>query len=474
MTKLRYLLLCLAAATIGCPALAIELADPPRDLSLKQAFELALRHNPSIRTRLALIEQGIGERTTNRSTALPTLLISPASGGLDGPRGTSDQQIFGLLLAQFSQPIFDMAIPPNWRLGDLQVAIAIHNYWNRVNQVFYSIRNTYVVAYFAPELRSLSERGYRVFEEVGRDLEVAATSGITSTVEVDRARYQASRLRNQISNFETSRKQALNQLAELMGFDLATNSNWIEEVRLISNPRIQANPIPYRELVEEAKQNRPDLALLRAIAQVQGENVRIALAEQMPIVTFDIDLQSIPDQVPGDNVALELSATGAEGLAAVPTASSVQNTVFQNEIRIGPAFTWTLFDGFEALGTARSFRSRENAQLINAEALKRQIANGVSLRIKKISALQTRLEHIQNSLPVAASTSEASEAFLLEDTTPTTFSQFTFSFDERSSLRLQQLAILTEQALALEYSFLDFITGRYIRLSLEPAVKRRP
>jgi len=475
MKKLNRLILCLtSAAFFSSPVLAVEQTDPPLQLSLQEAFELALRHNPLIRSRLALVEQSIGLRTTERSVALPTLQISPASGGLDGPRGSDDAQIFGILLARFSQPIFDMAIPPSWRLGDLQIAVAVHNYWNIVNRVFFGIRNNYIVAYFSPELRSLSERGYQVFEEVGQDLRATAASGISSTLEINRSMYEAVRYRARISSFDTRRRESLNRLAELMGFDLPPDSNWIEKVRLISNPRSQPQPIPYRELVVEAKRNRPDLALFRAAAELQGENARIALAELMPVVTLDVELQSIPEQLAEDNVALELSATGAEGLAAVPTGSSVQNTVFQNEIRFGPAFEWTVFDGFEALGIARSFRSQQKAQQVNADALERQIATGVSMKIKAIAALQTRLDQIESALPVAESTREASQAFMIEDTTPTTFRQFTFSFDERSSLRLQELAILTEQDLALEYSFLDFITGRYIRVSgLEPPVDPR-
>jgi len=470
----RIVLLCLGVLWGCTPLPAVETADPPRDLSLQQAFELAIRHNPSIRGQLATVEQTAGIRSASRSIALPTLEISPASGGFQGPRGERDPRLFGLLQTRFSQPIFDMAIPPTWRLGDLQVAIAIHNYWATVNSIFYSIRNAYITAYFAPSLSELATRGSEVFEGVGRDLEQAAQTGVANTTEVDRSRYEAARIRTQVPALAVTRREALNQLAQLMGFDLAAESSWIDEVRLVSSPRTSAAAVPYRELVESAKRNRPDLALLRAAAEAEGEVARIAFAAQLPIITLEARLQSIPQETSEDTLALDLSATGAEGVAAVPTAATTQNTQIQNEVRIGPAVEWAIFDGFEALGRTRAARSRQLAQQVNAEGLARQIAIGVSLRKKRIAALQARLAQIRGSLPTAEQTSEAALQFMREDTTPTSFAQFEFSTDEKQSLDLQQTALLTEQALALEYSFLDFITGRYIQLTgLEPPVERR-
>jgi len=469
MRSLLFLLITIQLLAIAAPSQAGAL---PQQLSLDEAFKIALRNNPEFQARLALIDVAGGAAISSRSITFPRMRARP-SGGIQGPRSEEDARLFGILNADFRLPLFNLAIPPAWEGGDLLVSIATHNYWANVNATLFSIRNLYISTQFIERMQVLLRKNRRIFENVATKLRSETASGVARETEAERASFQAATFSNQLPALEQQRRLNLNRLALLLGVELATNSDWIETVELTS-PTLAppAASLDFPSLLAEARSNRPDLAILYAQANLKQAEAKIAFAAQLPIIDFEVRLQSIPDENSSDTTALELSATGEGG---APTAATLQNNnAVQNEVRFGPTLEWAIFDGFEAYGLYRASKAEQKLALVSAQGLVNEIAIGLKIAQVNLAALNEIIDQLDQALPTANQTSKYARISLLENQLPTSFLEFEYSVDEQQALSLEIKRLEAIHDRALTYSQVDFITGRYLRLNwVEPSIEKR-
>ncbi len=465
--KMGLLIGCLLIGGLMPARVAAE--ELPLVLGLEDCFRIALRQNPALQAELANVERAVGDRIRLRGTAFPTLEID-LSGGYQGAQSSTQGEQFALLLGTFSQPLFDLAIPASWRLGDLQVAVAVQNYWATFNTTMFTLRSRYIMAVFDQENEALLRRQAAVFERVAVDLRASALTGMATTTETNRAELLSGLLRNDLPNQITARRLNLTLLLNVMGVSLPGEAPWIEEVQLATSVDVLGEAPAYRDLLPVALAERPDLKLLDHLQAASGEVARIAFAAQLPVVDFVVNLQSLPEQVSSDNTALQI----ASGQTTVPTASEELNNEIQTEVRFGPSVTWSVFDGLSALGNTRAANARQRGQQITHKAASNQLALELREVLNQIALSNKIIQRVESSLPLAKETSRASLAFLRANTTPNTVAGFGFTQDEDRVLQLEQTLLTARRARALAWARLDFVTGRYLGLSgLNPPTRRR-
>jgi len=452
---------------LGGPTAAEE---PPLQLSLQECLRLVVERNPGLHAQLAMTGRAAGSRTVLRGTALPTLQINP-SGGLQGPRGASDLQTFGILVGDFSQPLFDLRIPPSWKMGDALVAAAVQNYWVAVNRALHEARLLYVQAALDAEWIALLDRQAATFQEVAGDLGTVMEAGLASDVEVGRAQLRAAQLRSALPGIRERRQHLLLQLATQMGYVLPPNSDWIQTVQLISPVEPHGARPSFAPLYQQGLQHRPDFKLLRHFQQFHGAEAQLAFAQQLPIFSFDVILQSIPRQTASNTTALQIAA----GSEQIPTAAqeSTNNTI-QNDIRFGPSMEWLVFDGGASIGEMQAARALALKNRVTEEGL--QVELGADLRVALSQWMEADriLRETSDDVSLAEETSEAALVVLQVQDAPKTLAGFGYVQDEDQVIRLEDLRLSARLMRARAAAAVDFLVGNYLRLEgLEPPVRLR-
>jgi len=463
---LSLLLVCQAANGLA--------ADPPASLAYLDACRIALEKNPTIRSALAEIQVAAGNRTALRSVAFPDLFLS-LPGGYQGPRSSADGRFFGIILADFSQPLFDLRIPFSFKAGDLGVLVAVHNYWATVNTVLYSIRNAYLAARFEEDFLVINGRNVSANEAVFSELSLREASGIGRDTERQRAGLLLEKSRSENLTPPFLRKVALLEIAALMGWELAPNSQWLDQVRLSDDLTLSAANVDFASAVAEAKTNRSDIALLRTLAKQNDALAVVTLSAMLPIISFDINLQSIPSESAANDSTLINTSTGTTGLDSVPTTSDIRNDEFQTSVRFGPVATWRAFDGFAALGGYRATSARAKADNIRAEALAQRVEIEVRIVQSQLRSADRLLKLSGSSVATAQNTVDASRETLAAPELDRTLSQFAFAQDDKNALDLRLIELRARYERGRALATLDFVTGRNFRLRfVEPPASKLP
>src|SRR5438067_10789059 len=94
-------------------------------ITLADMLQKTVRDNPQIGSAKANLEQAGGRRLVFHSVALPQATIGLARGVQGGHRaGEKPIQPFGFGYGNFTQALFNLAVPASWRRGDIELLIA--------------------------------------------------------------------------------------------------------------------------------------------------------------------------------------------------------------------------------------------------------------------------------------------------------------------------------------------------------------
>jgi hypothetical protein len=101
------------------------LTGSARAVTLQDVLDTTLRKNSAIQEAKAGLEQAAGKRLVFRSVILPDFLVGVPAGVQAGHRsGENGVKGFAIGRAWLNQTLFDMAVPPSLRRGDVEVLIA--------------------------------------------------------------------------------------------------------------------------------------------------------------------------------------------------------------------------------------------------------------------------------------------------------------------------------------------------------------
>jgi len=94
-------------------------------VTLEQVLQTTLEKNPTIQQAKAGVEEAAGQRLVLRSIMWPDVRIGIPAGVQGGERaGESKTKVFGFVRGWLTQPLFNAAIPPSNRRGEVNILIA--------------------------------------------------------------------------------------------------------------------------------------------------------------------------------------------------------------------------------------------------------------------------------------------------------------------------------------------------------------
>ena len=100
-------------------------AHPTNAITLQEVLRTTLDNNPAILEAKAGLEQAAGKRLVFRSIVWPDLDVLLPAGLQYGHRaGETGAKGFAVGRANLEQTLFNMAVPPSLRRGDIEVLIA--------------------------------------------------------------------------------------------------------------------------------------------------------------------------------------------------------------------------------------------------------------------------------------------------------------------------------------------------------------
>src|SRR5437870_12964794 len=90
-------------------------------ITLQTTLRRTLENNPEIQKAKCNLEEAGGRRLVFRSVAFPDAKIGVVGGVEGGKRaGQKSVEVFGFGLGGFTQPFFNMTVPPSLRRGDIE------------------------------------------------------------------------------------------------------------------------------------------------------------------------------------------------------------------------------------------------------------------------------------------------------------------------------------------------------------------
>src|SRR5436190_13577097 len=149
--------------------LAAYLAGASDAITLQTTLQRTLENNPEIQKAKCDLEGAAGRRLVFRAIGLPDAKIG-VLGGVEGGRraGQKTVQGFGFGYGGFTQPFFNMAVPPSWRRGDIEVLIAQQQLHVAVVEQLHQARLAFYTAIYDRDLQRLrTEQRTRLEENAG-------------------------------------------------------------------------------------------------------------------------------------------------------------------------------------------------------------------------------------------------------------------------------------------------------------------
>ncbi len=196
-----------------------------RALTLQEAMESALQHNPQIQASRAALEKAAGNRLVLRAISFPDAGLIGVAGVQGGKRTEqSSTQAFGFVQGNFAQPLFNMAVPPSRRRGDLEILIAEQQLNVAVVEQLHQTRIAFYTALYNRSLESLRRSQAQQLEENIRTQQARFDAGTTDRGSVTAATVQARELDPQIETANRTYRGALVALAQAMGNQLGSGA----------------------------------------------------------------------------------------------------------------------------------------------------------------------------------------------------------------------------------------------------------
>src|SRR3989475_7299902 len=127
-------------------------------ITLERVLQTTLEKNPAIQEAKAGLEQATGKRLVFRSVVWPRAEIGVPAGVQAGHRaGESGLKGFALGRGSLEQVLFNMAVPPSLRRGDVEVLIAQQQLNVAVVEQLHAARLAFYAALYNRSLESIRD-----------------------------------------------------------------------------------------------------------------------------------------------------------------------------------------------------------------------------------------------------------------------------------------------------------------------------
>jgi outer membrane protein TolC len=417
-------------------------------VSLQTVFQTTLEKNPAIQEAKTGLEQAMGQRLIFRSVVWPHAEVGVPAGVQAGHRsGENGVKGFAVGRGSLEQVLFNMAVPPSLRRGDVEVLIAQQQLNVAVVEQLHAARLAFYAALYNRSLESIREEQRRKLEENVATQQDRYKAGLADRSAFTSATVQASELVPQIESAHAAYRQAQLKLAEAMAIDPASPS--------LPKPDGELQFVPMHvDLDSEtaaALQRRADLKLARLFVRAANEDQRIIAADYYPAVDGAINGEYVP----------------VTGIHRQGSTSKTQDFI-GSEIREKAAYTWRVVDNGKVGGAVLKARAAREVNELTCRKLEANVSRELSRIANDLNAIDAR----EGSLSAASAAAEQSARTVGENLASGLVSPLEYRVTQNAFLKTSSGLLDAVYQHNLAVAEWDRATGRYFQFSDDSAPSR--
>ncbi len=410
-------------------------------ITLEETLQTTLDKNPEIQRAKLNLEQAAGQRLVLRSVMWPTAQLNVPGGLQGGKRAGESTKAFIFARGFFAQPLFNAAIPPSLRRGDVDVLIAQQQLNVAIVGQLHAARLAFYAALYNRSLESLrQDQQQRLNQNIASQKE-RYEAGLVERSAFTSATVQAHKLDSEIQDARRDYADARLNLAEEMGIDVQSGTELPNpEGALAFTPK----DVDLDSETRAALENRADIKLARLLVHSANEDQRIIEAAYYPAVTGSLTGYYVP-------------------ITGIHREGSTRRTddLISSEAREGAAYTWRVIDNGEVTGAVRKQRAVREINEIVLHKLESNVTREL-LRIRNdLLAIQAREK------------SFSSATFAAEESTRTVEQNLAGGLASALEYRLTENGYLETKSGQLNANYLynvalaewDRATGQYFQFS---------
>jgi outer membrane protein TolC len=425
------------------------LARPTTAVTLEHVFQITLEKNPAIQEAKAGLEQAGGQRLVFRSIVWPQIELGVPAGVQAGHRaGESGVKGFGLGRGLLDQTLFNVAVPPSFRRGDVEVLIAQQQLNVAVVEQLHAARLAFYAALYNQSLESIRKEQQQRLQENVTTQKNRFEAGLVDRSALTSATLQASELVSQIENAHRTYRDAQLQLAQAMAIDPAKSP--------LPEPDGELEFIPIHINLDSetaaALQRRADVKLARLFVRAANEDERIIAADYYPEVNGGLRGEYVP----------------VTGIHRQGSTSKTQDFI-GSEIRERAAYTWQVVDNGKVGGAVLRARS---AKEINELACRKLEAN-IPRELSRIADYIRATEEREQSLASAAAAAEESARVIQQNVASGLVSSLEDRITQNGFLETKSGLLDANYEHNLAVAEWDRATGRYFQFSYDTPSRDR-
>lgn len=430
----RWICIAISATCIVGSAKAVTLED---------VFHATLDNNPAILEAKAGLEQAAGKRLVFRSIVLPDLDLGVPAGLQYGHRaGENGAKGFAVGRGNLEQPLFNMAVPPSLRRGDIEVLIAQQQLNVAVVEQLHAARLAFYAALYNRSLASIRDEQLQRLQENVATQKNRFEAGLADKSAFTSASLQTVELIPQLESAQRAYREAQLNLAQAMGIDPAKSS--------LPEPDGELQPSPMRIDVAsetaEALERRVDLKLARLFVRAANQDERIIAADYYPAVIGSIHGEYVP----------------VKGIHRQESTSKTQDFI-GSEVREKAAYTWRVIDNGKVGGAVLRARAAREENELTCRKLESSVSRELTRIANDVQAITAR----EKSLASASAAAEESARTVRENVATGLVSPLEYRVSQTAFLKTKSGlldAIYQHNVAAAEW---DRAAGRYFQFSYE-------
>lgn len=419
-----------------------------RGVTLQEVLDRTLEKNPAIQEAKAGLEQAAGKRLVFRSIVLPDFRVSVPAGVQAGHRsGESGVKGFGIGRAWLDQTLFDMAVPPSLRRGDIEVLIAEQQLNVAVVEQLHAARLAFYAALYNRALESIRDEQRQKLEENVATQKNRFEAGLADKSAFTSATVDANDLVRQIENAHRAYRDAQLKLADAMGVDPAQSA--------LPEPEGELEFVPMHVDVSSetaaALHRRADLKLARLFVNAANQDQRIIAAGYYPAAGGSIRGEYVP----------------VKGIHRQESTSKTQDFI-GSEIMERATYTWRVIDNGQVGGAVLKARAAREENELTCKKLEANVSRELSRIANDLQAIDAR----KTSLADASIAAEDGARTVRENVASGLISPLEYRITQNAFLKTRSglLDAIYQHNLAL--AEWDRAAGRYFQFSDESQASR--
>jgi outer membrane protein TolC len=418
-------------------------AHPISALTLHEVFRTTLDNNPAILEAKTGLERAAGQRLVFRSIVWPDIEVLVPAGVQYGHRsGESGVKGFAVGRGILEQTLFNMAVPPSLRRGDIEVLIAQQQLNVAVVEQLHAARLAFYAALYNRSLKSIREEQLQKLNENVATQKNRFDAGLADRSAFTSATLQTDELMPQIEGAERAYREAQLNLTQAMGIDPAKSS--------LPEPdgELEFAPVGLDVGAETtaALQRRVDLKLARLFVRAANEDQRIIAADYYPRITGSIHGEWVP----------------VSGIHRQESTSKTQDFI-GSEIREKAAYTWRVIDNGKVGGAVLRARAAREENELTCRKLESNVSRELSQIANNIQAIAAR----EKSLASASEAAEESARTVRENVANGLVSSLEYRVSQTAFLKTKSGLVDAIYQHNVSVAEWDRATGRYFQFSYE-------